>query len=322
MAREMAETFSGELDHGERMTQAVARRFLGLTCFCQGDFAAARTNLETALSIHDSERDREADLRFGNTSAGAAVYLAHTSRVLGEFGRARELMEQGIARAVKSAHVPTLVNTYYFQALFEILRDDAEAAWHVSEAIVELSQEHGFALFLALGTLCRGWARARLGDREAGMMELRQALTAYAELWNRLYVPLFQGLLAEIEADAEDTEKALTRIDEALALSSETGERCTDAFLHCISGEIIRKALPVNMTRAEQAFLAAIAIAQTQKARSFEVRAALGLATLYQSTGRPAAAHAVLAPALRGLMPTPDLPEIAKAQALLDALAR
>jgi class 3 adenylate cyclase/predicted ATPase len=321
MARGMAQTFISGLDHGERMTQAVARRFLGLTCFCQGDFAAARTNLETALSIHDPERDREADLRFGDTRAGAAVYLAHTSRVLGELGRARELMEQGIARAVESAHVPTLINTYYFQALFEILRGDAEAAWRVSEAIVKLSEEHGFALFFALGTLCRGWARARLGDREAGVMELRQALTAYAELGNRLYLPLFQGLLAEIEAEGEETEKALNRIDEALALSRATGERCADAFLHCINGEIIYKAVPVNTTRAEEAFLAAIAIAQIQKARCFELRAALALATLYQSIGRPAAAHAVLAPAVRGLMLTPDLPEIANAQALIDALA-
>ena len=41
------------------------------------------------------------------------------------------------------------------------------------------------------------------------------------------------------------------------------------------------------------------------------------LAKLYQSTGRPAEAHAVLAPALEGFAPTPEMPEIAEAQALL-----
>ena len=119
----------------------------------------------------------------------------------------------------------------------------------------------------------------------------------------------------------EGTDSALTRIDEALALASETGERCADAFLHCIRGEILRKAVPVNTARAEQAFLAAIAIAQAQKARSFELRAALALARLFRSTGRPAAAHVVLVPALTGFTPTPDLPEIAEARALLGALA-
>ena len=321
IAREMAEAFIAGANHEERITQAVARRFLGLTCFCQGDFTAAQTHLEEALSTFDRERDREAGLRFADTAASAAVYLAHTSRVMGEVARARELMEQGVARAVECAHVPTLVNTSYFQALFEIFRGDAQSAWCISEAIVGLSQKHGFALFLALGTLCRGWARARLGDRAGGAMELRGALTAYTELGNKLYLPIFQGLLAEIEAEEEEPRQALTRIDAALALASETGERCTDAILHCIRGEIMHKATPASLAGAEQAFLTAIAIAQSQKARSFELRAACALAALYQSTGRPAAAHAVLAPALTGFAPTEDLPEIAKAQALLDALA-
>ena len=65
----------------------------------------------------------------------------------------------------------------------------------------------------------------------------------------------------------------------------------------------------------------AIAIAKGQGTRSFELLAALSLARLYQSTGRPADAHAVLAPALEGFAATPEMPEIAEAQALLAALA-
>jgi plasmid replication initiation protein len=61
----------------------------------------------------------------------------------------------------------------------------------------------------------------------------------------------------------------------------------------------------------------AIAVAQQQKARSFELRAALSLAKLYQSTGRAAYAHAVLLPALEGFAPTPEFPEIEEAQRLL-----
>ena len=67
-------------------------------------------------------------------------------------------------------------------------------------------------------------------------------------------------------------------------------------------------------------FLTAIAIAQQQKARSFELRAALSLANLYQSNGRPADAHALLASALKGFSPTPEFPEIAEAQTLFSAL--
>ena len=104
-------------------------------------------------------------------------------------------------------------------------------------------------------------------------------------------------------------------------LAQQTGEHSTDAFLHRIRGEILLKRDPANTVPAEDAFFTAIAIAQQQKARSFELCAALSLAKLYQSNGRPADAHAVLAPALEGFSPTPELPEIEKAQALLAALA-
>jgi hypothetical protein len=42
---------------------------------------------------------------------------------------------------------------------------------------------------------------------------------------------------------------------------------------------------------------------------------------LYQSTGRAANAHAVLAPALEGFSPTPEFLAVAEAQVLLDTLA-
>ena len=86
-------------------------------------------------------------------------------------------------------------------------------------------------------------------------------------------------------------------------------------------GELLLKRDPANTAApAEDAFPTAIAIAQPQKARSFELRAALSLAKLYHSTDRPADAHAVLASALKGFSPTPEFPEIAEAQTLLSAL--
>jgi predicted ATPase len=75
-----------------------------------------------------------------------------------------------------------------------------------------------------------------------------------------------------------------------------------------------------NPAPAEEAFHAAIAAARRQATRSFELRAALSLARLHQSTGRAADAHAVLAPAPEGFSPVPETPEIAEAQTLVAAL--
>jgi hypothetical protein len=79
---------------------------------------------------------------------------------------------------------------------------------------------------------------------------------------------------------------------------------------------------PDNPAPAEEAFQTALAIAREQGARSWGLRAALSFAKQYQSTGRPVEAHDVLAPALEGFAPTPEMPEIAEGRALLAMLAQ
>ena len=105
-----------------------------------------------------------------------------------------------------------------------------------------------------------------------------------------------------------------------MALADRVENRCNLALPHRLRGEILLKRDPSNPAPAEEAFQPAIAIAKQQGARSWGLRAALALAKLYQSTGRPAEAHAVLAPALEGFSPTDEMPEIAEAQALLVAI--
>src|SRR5262249_43864531 len=153
-----------------------------------------------------------------------------------------------------------------------------------AEIIIKLSKENALTLYAAFGACQSTWASVRLDDRGSGATEFRQALAAYTDRGNRLHVPFYQGLLAEIEAEG-DAAAALTRIDEALALAGKTGERWSDAFLHRLRGEVLLKCDPRNKAPAEDAFLTAIAVAQQQKARSFELRSALALAKLYQSTG-------------------------------------
>jgi predicted ATPase len=147
------------------------------------------------------------------------------------------------------------------------------------------------------------------------------SLAEYAGRGNKLNLPLYRGLFAEVQAEERGAAAALAEINAALALAGETGELWFDAGLHRIRGEIILKQNPADPAAAEAAFLAATAVAQQQKAHSFELRAALSLAKLYQSTGRPINAHDVLGRALEGFSPTPEFPQIAEAKALFETLA-
>ena len=203
-----------------------------------------------------------------------------------------------------------------------MFRADAQRTLRDAETLVEIAGRNGLAWFLNFGTLSRGWARARLSDRDAGMAEMREALGKYADegFWG--FFPHFLGRLAELEAEGQGAEAALAHIDEAVTLARRTGERWTDALLHRIRGDILLKADSEHPVRAEDAYRAAISIARDRGARSFGLQAALRLAKLYQSTGRPVEAHDALAPALEGFSPTPEMPEIAEAQALLAALSQ
>jgi predicted ATPase len=322
LAQETAESFLRDAENEGRITEAaVARRIVGVTRLFQGDFIDAEANLAEALRIYDPERDRDAKFRFGvDTGAAATGYLLLASCALGDVERARAVGEEALARADETTHAPTRVSVYYTISLYQILCGEPHAARRTATILVDLGREYGMAQFLALGEVHANWARARLGDRRSGMTGLRETLAAYLGQGNKLLAPLFQGLLAELEAEGEDAVGALRGIDEALALANETGERWTDALLHRIRGAILLKRDPANPAPAEEAFLAAIAIARVKNARSFELRAALSLAKLYRSAGRPADAHAALAPALESFTPTPEMPEIAEAQALLVAL--
>jgi len=189
-----------------------------------------------------------------------------------------------------------------------------------AEALVDLARDLGAPFWRVHAELDVGWARGRLYDRAAGAAELQRALTALADSSERGWAWFSTVLLAELEAGTVGPDKALSRIDEGLALARQLDSRCNLAFPHLLRGELLLKCEPPNPAAAEEAFKTALAIAKQQGAHSWGLRAALSLARLYQSTGRAAEVHAVLTPALEGFAPTPEMPEIAEAQALLEQL--
>jgi hypothetical protein len=87
-----------------------------------------------------------------------------------------------------------------------------------------------------------------------------------------------------------------------------------------LRGQILLLSDSTDPVPAEDAYRTAIAIAKQQGARRYDLLASHSLAKLYQSTGRPVEARAVLAPALGGFAPSPEMPEIGDAQTLLEQL--
>ncbi len=246
MAQEAAETFQREAQTCGRLTEAaVACRFLGWTSYCQGDFTKAKAHLQEALRLYDPTRDGETKFRYGiDTAFVATAYLAPVTLALGDIEGARKLIDEAVARAVEFAHVPHLMYVYNLKTIMEFDLGQAQAALRTTEIHAEICRRN--QIVWSSLALQSAWARARLGDRKIGIVELRRALAASLEENAKVLVPGFLGGLAELEAEEGDFEEALPRIDEALALARETGAHKSDAFLHRLRGDILLKRDPGN----------------------------------------------------------------------------
>ena len=287
-----------------------------------GDLVEARRHLEAALRTYDRERDSEVKERFAlDTGVAARVYLALASWLAGDLRRASQLIEEAMGLGGDLGHLPDVIHALWYKVYIQCLRNDPESVAVDAENLLRTSQQHGVELFVMLADVALGWARGRLGDARSGANELRRSLAEYTSKGNRLFVPPVLALLAELESAAGDVERAQSAIDEGLTMAQEGGQHYADSFLHRFHGDLLLKLNPDDPEPAAAAYKTAVEVSEHQGARTYRLLASLSLAKLYQSTGRPAEAHAVLAPALEGFSPTPEMPEIAEAQALLTALA-
>ena len=127
-------------------------------------------------------------------------------------------------------------------------------------------------------------------------------------------------------------------MEEALALAHRRDEGCYIAELYRIKGELLlkqamvrlrsRAATPGKVTieseqpmvaQAESCFRKAISVAQQQKAKSWELRAVLSMARLYQDQGRPEDARSMLAEVYNRFTEGFDTMDLREAKGLLDA---
>jgi len=131
--------------------------------------------------------------------------------------------------------------------------------------------------------------------------------------------------LAEAYRKDGQVEEGLTTVVEALAFVERTEERFYEAELHRLKGELTLKKSKVKgrkseVVEAEAYFLKAIEVARKQEAKSWELRAAMSLARLWQKQGKRLEAQELLAPVYNWFTEGFDTKDLQDAQALLKNL--
>ncbi len=299
---------------------AVAHRVAGITCWFAGGYREARDHFARALEVFKPGRDDDLAFRFGfDPGVGAMGYLASALWPLGEVDRAISLIDRMQSRSAEITHAGTLAFARLHTALFESMRRDPARVESNASELARLAREHKLAFHGAAAAFLEGWVKAQSGT-PGGLEEMRRAHEQVRQQRVLTFLDLGTIALAEAEARAGDLQRAGVLLDEALETDERASCRAFEAELRRARGEIQLLRDPTDPAPAEDAFLAAIAVAKQQGTRSFELRAALSLAKLYAATGRPARAHAVLAPALEGFSLTSKFPESEEALEIIAAV--
>jgi predicted ATPase len=319
-----------------------AHRAIGQTSFWPGELVLARAHLEQGIALYDPQQHRSLAFRYGqDPGVEHRNFASHVLWYLGYPDQALERIQEALSLGREVSHPFSLAFVLHWAAALHQLRAEGQAARERAEELIALSTEQGFPLRVATGTILRGWVLAVQGQGNEGIAQLLQGIAAYQATGAEVDGPYYLALLAEAYGKAGQAEEGLAVLAEALTVVDKSGERFYEAELYRLRGELTlqqenQKAKvkgqkskietdPRPLTSDPQAeveacFLKAIDIAQQQEAKSFELRASVSLARLWQQQGKTIEAHRMLSEIYNWFTEGFDTKDLQEAKTLLQEL--
>ena len=302
---------------------------LGGILYCLGAFAAVREQVEQGLALYDpqthnpyvSDAVQDPEAVGHCVAAGALWHLGYPEQ-------ARQRLDAALTRAQELAHPFTLAQVFYYATIFALVRREVQVAGERAEALITLATAQGFPFQLAGGMLCRGRVLIEQGQQEEGIQQIRQSLAAHRATGAEAGQPYALAFLARAYGQEGQGHKGQQVLDEALTLVHRTGERCYEAEIYRLKGELLlqegqrpkAQGTEQKVAEAEQRFRQALAVARRQQAKALELRAVMSLSRLWQRQGKQREAHQLLAEIYGWFTEGFDTADLQEAKALLDEL--
>ena len=249
---------------------------LGATLFQLGAVAAAHTHFAQGIALYDPQQHRASVFLHGQ-DAGVLCrsYAAAALWYLGYPDQAWARIQEAVTLAQQLAHPFSLNFALGEAAMFHQCRREGKATQECAEASIVLATAQGFLHWKARGAVLRGWALAYQGQVQDGIEQITQGLRDYRATGAQLALPHYLALLAEAYGTMGQPDTGLTVLTEALTLVDTTRERWYEAELYRLKGALLLQQSLDNQVEADNCFQQAIAIAQNQQAKSWELRAAI-----------------------------------------------
>ena len=306
--------------HDTAMLMA-AHRAVGTTLFMLGAVAAAHTHFAQAIALYDSHQHRTAAFLYGEDVGVTSLSRdSWTLWYLGYPDQALARSQEAVTLAQQIAHPLSLSFALGEAAVFHQFRREGRAAQEHAAAALHLATDQGFPHWRAYGSILHGWALAYQGEAKAGIEQLHQGMMARRATGAALARPYFLSLLVEAHGATGQLEAGLTALTEALTLVETSGECWYVPELYRLKGTLLLHQSPDHHVEAEVCSHQAINIAQSQQAKSFELRATTSLARLWQQQGKRTEARELLAPIYGWFTEGFDTADLQDAKTLLEEL--
>ncbi len=312
--RELAEGLVAEAHRApntERLLMSTQAH--GVSLGWLGEFVESRQQLEVAIGLYERDKHHALTFQYGGLDpctfalahAGMACwYLGYPERALAHCHAAVELAEQ-VAHPVSLAHVLTASSWIHHHSRgFEQAHAQAAACRRVA---LENQAEYWLAS-----------ADVYLGAAAKDVTQLMRGLDGLKVTGSQLARTVHLGLLAEVYVHQGQLDSAREALEEAIKIAT-GGEEIVLAELHRLRGEVILAAGEAA-SDALVCFERAIEVARRQQAKSWELRAVMSLARVWQQQGKAATARVRLAEVYAWFTEGHAMPDLQDAQALLDSL--
>jgi class 3 adenylate cyclase/predicted ATPase len=289
MQQKAALEFLAEAErHDETDSLCLSHRTLGTTYVQMGEFTVGRQHLERARELYDPEHHSQSKYSYGqDIGATALSYLCWALWHLGYVDQAAAVAAEAKKRAETLSHPFTLAYTIcHARGMMDIFRRCPEDMRSYANTVISICTEHDFPFWAAGGRILDGWATACCGRVDEGIKKLDQGLAAWRKTGARLWLPIFLALKAEAHAKVGRSDTALNVIEEALAISDETGECWAVAEVLRIKAGLLQAAGRAAANEIENLLIKSLETARRQQALSWQLRTACDLVRLRQGQGR------------------------------------
>jgi len=299
----------------------VGHRLMGISLLMTGEIAEALAHQDRAIELYDPGGHRPLAARFGQDAVVSILsFRSWALWLLGYPEAALVDADRALSDAREIGEAASSMYALFHASFSHGFSGNHTTAKAVVDELVALADEKNSLFWKARGMLLRGWLLALAGKAADAIQLITAGLTASQSTGSTGLVPWFLSCSARAYAEIGLFGDAWRCNGEAMTAVKTTKETLFEAEAHRIAGEIALLSPERDAAAAQEYFERALSVARRQEAKSWELRAAMSLARLWRSQGKPQQARELLAPVYGWFTEGFDTRDLKEAKALLEEL--